>query len=337
MCCGAAGFAQPGPAGPRTIPAGPVKLTPGGFFELLGMERSATTPDPIHTRFGAIPLEDTPAEALLSPSHSRLQLRADTAAIPVHLTGYLEADFLSATRGGAPFRWRQMWGAARWGRWELLAGKAWSLLRPNRAGIDSDVGLMNTLVIEPAYHVGLVGSRTRQVRLSRTMGEYHAVLAWESSGNFIAKVTADKRFGHVELAGMTGHRGQRGISAAAMVPVRGPVRFVTQHYWSKRAASLALGVVPAGVSGGAALEGIELAPNPHVDIYAYAGWVWAARSGGNHVVDEYTVGANYRVPVRSLHGVTQLGFQLSRIDRELWTGRPGAMTCLLSQLRYSFN
>jgi len=196
---------------------------------------------------------------------------------------------------------------------------------------------MNTLVIEPAYHVGLVGARTRQFRLSRALGDYHAVVSWESSGALVAKVTADKRFGHLELAGVGGRHGQRGVSAAAVMPVRGPVRFVAQHYWSKRAASLALGVVPAGVSGGSAIEGIEIAPNPHVDLYGYAGWVWAARSAGNHVVAEYTAGANYRVPMRSLHGIAQFGVQLSRIDRELWTGQPGAMTCLLSQLRYSFN
>jgi hypothetical protein len=301
------------------------------------MDRTATTPDPIHTRFGLIPLGETPGELLVSPGHSRLQLRADSADIPVHLTGYIENDFLATTRGGTPFRWRQMWGAARWRGWELMAGKAWSLLRPNRAGITSDGGLMNTLVIEPAYHVGLVGSRIRQVRLARQFGDYHAVVSWEANGDFVAKVTADKSFAHLELAGMTGRHDQRGVSAAAVVRVHGPLRFVTQQYWSKRAAALALGVVPAGVNGGSSLEGIEIAAGRHVDLYAYAGWVWASRSDGNRVVGEYTAGGNYRVPVPSLHGIAQLGLQFSQIDRELWSGSRGRMNCLLTQFRYSFN
>jgi hypothetical protein len=136
---------------------------------------------------------------------------------------------------------------------------------------------------------------------------------------------------------MTGHRDQRAVSVAAVVRVHGPLRFVTQQYWSKHAAALALGVVSSGVNGGSSLEGIEIAAGPHVDLYAYAGWVRASRSDGNHVVGEYTAGVNYRVPLRSLHGVTQLGLQFSQIDRELWTGARGRMSCLLTQFRYSFN
>lgn len=330
-------YGQPAPPRPFTVDVGGVRLTPGGFFDLIGMARSATTADPIYTHFGSIPLEETPAEALLSPAHSRVQLRGDATEGPLHFTGYVESDFLNPTRGETPYRWRQAWGAGRWGGWAVLGGKAWSLLRPNRAGVSSDVGMMNTLVVEPAYHVGLVGARGRQFRLSRAMGDYHAVFAWETAGNFVAKATVDKRFGHAELAGFTGRRGERGVSAAGVISVAGPVRWVSQHYWSRRAAAQALGVVPRGLSGGSVLEGIEISVTRRVELYGYAGWVWAGKSSGNHLVWEYTAGGSYRIPAESMHGAFLLGVQASRIDRELWTGQSGAMNYLISTFRFTFN
>jgi hypothetical protein len=322
---------------PLLIEIGRIKLRPGGFFDLLTMSRSATTADNVYTHFGAIPLTDTPGETLASINHSRLQLRGDTHDGPILLTGYLESDFLNPTGGPTIYRWRQYWGAARWGGWEILGGRAWSLLRPNRVGIASDTGVMNTLVPEPNYHVGIVGSRNRQLRLARAMGDYHAVFAWETLGNFLFKATVDKQFGHVELVALQGHHARRGISAAATLNVAGPVRFVTQEYWSKNAASQALGVVPADVDGGSALEGFEIAATRHVNLYTYAGWVYGARSGGNRVVREYTVGGDHKTPVPALHGVASLGLQLSRIDRALWTPQSGVMNYVLGEFRFTFN
>src|SRR5581483_3821041 len=146
--------------------------------------------DNVYTHFGAIPLTDTPGEALLSTAHSRVHLRGDTREGPVQLSGYAESDFLNPIPGQTPYRWRQYWGAVQWGNWEVLGGKAWSMLRPNRVGVASDTGLMNTLVLEPSYHIGIVGSRNRQFRLSRKIGDYHAVLGWETAGNFLFKATA---------------------------------------------------------------------------------------------------------------------------------------------------
>jgi hypothetical protein len=322
---------------PLLFEIGGVKLRPGGFFELMAVGRSATTADNIYTHFGAIPLTNTRGETLTSINHSRLQLRGETEEGPILLTGYLESDFLSPVRGGTPYRWRQYWGAVRWRGWEILAGRAWSLLRPNRVGIASDTGVMNTLVIEPAYHVGIVGSRNRQIRLARTIGDYHAVFAWETLGNFLFKGTVDKKFGHIELVGLHGRHSRRGISAAATLNLVGPVRFITQEFWSKGAASQTLGVVLGDIDGGSALEGFEIAATPRLNFYTYAGWVYASRSPGNRVVREYTVGGDHRTPTPPLHGVLSFGLQLSRIDRALWTPQSGVMYYALAELRFTFN
>jgi hypothetical protein len=322
---------------PLLIPIGGVSLRPGGFFDLIAISRSATTPDSVYTHFGGIPLTDTPGETLASVNHSRLQLRADTHEGPVQLTGYIESDFLNLTPGNPPYRWRQYWGSAHFGRWEILGGRAWSLLRPNRIGIASDRDVMNTLVVEPDYHVGIVGSRNRQFRLARKFGDYHAVLAWETAGNFLFKAAVDKSFGHVELVALHGHHGRRGVSAAAALNLAGPVRFVTQQYWSKRAASQALSLIPADIDGGSTLEGFEIAATRHLNLYTYAGWVYGARSRGNRVVREYTAGGEHRTPVPSLQAVVSLGLQLSRIDRALWTPQSGVMYYVLGECRFTFN
>jgi hypothetical protein len=324
-------------AAARAQSIGGIHLKPGAFLELIGLTRTATTPDTISTHFGAIPLGDTSAESLWSARHSRLWLRGDRQAGPVALTFYLESDFLNPNLNQNPYRWRQYWGAARWGNWEISGGKEWSLLRPNRKGVQSETGLMNTLAIEPAYHVGLLGTRDRQFRLTRTIGDYHAVLAWETAGLFLAKAAADKKFGHVEIAALAGRREQRGISVAATLNLTGRVRFVTQEYWSKRAAYQALGVVPAALNGGSALEGVEFSATRHVDLYSYAGWVYADRSGGNRVVREYTAGGDYRIPAPSIHGAALFSLQFSRMDRALWTGQSGALFYAMYRFRFTFN
>ena len=80
-----------------------------------------------------------------------------------------------------PFRWRQYWTKAKIGRWEVLGGQTWSLLRPNRVGIEPERALMNTDVIEPNYQVGIVGQRYRQMRLSYSHEGWKAAVAWEST------------------------------------------------------------------------------------------------------------------------------------------------------------
>jgi hypothetical protein len=336
--CAIAGRAQAPSAQPLTLDFEGLKLRPGAFLDLIGLTRTATTPDTINTHFGAIPLVETPSESLWSPRHSRLWLRGDRATGPVTLTFYLESDFLNPNAGQSPYRWRQYWGAVHWRKWEISGGREWNLLRPNRFGVQSDTGTMNTLVPEPAYHVGLDGTRDRQFRLTRNFGDYNAVFAWQTNGLFLARVAVDKKFGHIELDSiLAGHHGQHGISAAAYLNVSKRVRVETQEYWSKRAAYQALGVVPTNVDGGNALEGLEFFLTPRIDAYAYAGWAYAARSGGNRVVREYTVGGDYRIPIPSLHGLALFSLQLSRMDRALWIGQSGVMSYAMYRFRYTFN
>src|SRR5258708_26141995 len=222
--------------GPILVHIGPITLKPSGFLDSIGMSRSSITPDSVSTKFGRIPLTDGPGESLGTPRHSRMMLNGDWTAGPIEFSGYLESDFMNFTPRQSPYHWRQYWGQARIGQWEILGGQAWSLRRPNRLGTASDRDTMNTDVIDPAYHVGLLGSRLRQIRVTRTMGNYKAAMAWEGDGNLLTKIVHDKNRQHFEAGAFTGRFGRRGVTASAALTLTSRFRIVTQQYWSKRAA-----------------------------------------------------------------------------------------------------
>jgi hypothetical protein len=322
---------------PVLVHLGPMTLQPSAFLDLIGMSRSATTADSVSTHFGNIPLEDTPGESLGSPRHSRLMLKGDLPAGPFRFSAYLESDFLNLTPGESPYRWRHYWGQAAIGNWEILGGQTWSLLRSNRVGTGMDA--MNTDVIDPAYHVGLIGSRLRQIRVSRTMGVYKAAVAWEGVGNVVAKIVRDTERQHYELAGFGGRTGRGGVAASAAVGLTPRLRLVTQVYWSRRAAYEELAVVPVGVNGGSTLEGIEVQVRKHLEVYSYGGLVYAAQASasGNRRVWEWTAGVSQKVGLHSLRSGLLMSLQYSHIDRAIWAGNGGAMDYLMYRFRYTFN
>jgi hypothetical protein len=264
-------------------------------------------------------------------------LKSGLQAGPVHFTTYVESDFLNPATGSAPWYWRHYWAAARWRGWELLGGKAWSLLRPNRHGTSSDRDLMNTDALEPSYHVGLVGARRRQVRLTRTLGGQNLALAWENNGNYTAKVTADRGLGHLELAAFSGRSRRRGVSAAAVVPVAARLRVVTQQFWSNRDINEALGIVPARVGGLATIQGVEVQATRALEVYSYAGMVYGSRSAGNRTARSWSAGASYRRPVSEWYGSVALSLEYSYVDRALWAGPSGSLQYVMYGLRYRFN
>src|SRR5437763_987062 len=144
-----------------------------------------------------------------------------------NLSGYVETDFLNAP-GKEPYRFRQYWGEYRIGKWRILAGQAWSLLRPNRTGINSEGALMNTLVVEPAYHVGLAGVRNRLIRITRDEGNWHYAVSYEHGRVFLAKAAHDSPRMHLEAIG-AGSVHRRGAAFAAVVHASRKVDIVSEE------------------------------------------------------------------------------------------------------------
>jgi hypothetical protein len=315
---------------------GPLAVRPSGFLDFIGMARSATTPDSVSTRFGQIPLSETPGQALDTFSHSRLMLKSEYwfSGKRAAVSGYLEADFLSPP-GTSPWHWRQYWGSVRFGSWEVLGGKGWSLLRPNRDGVSTERGLMNTEVIDPAYHTGLAGTRRRQVRASYVFGRSAAAAAWQSNGDFEGKWALDAGSGHFEAAALAGRRGRRATQVSAVLHVSPQLRLVTQQFVTHRALNEALNLVAPEASGFATLEGPEWQVRKKLEWYGYAGWVRSNRSAGNRLVRQFTTGWNWRSPAAALRGVVTLSLQYSYLERELWSGGSGSMHYVMGRMRFA--
>lgn len=251
---------------------------------------------------------------------------------------YLEADFLQPA-GHAPFRWRQYWGELRIGKWRLLGGQAWSLLRPDRQGTDSyPVDLFSTLVVEPAYHVGLTGVRRGELRLTGDLGHGNtAAVAWTSGGRFEGKFAHDwDRRVHLEAMAYGGTRDRLGFGVGHSFELTPRVRLVGAEFWSRGGGPEILGILNGGVRAYSVIEGVELPLRANrLTLYSYGGIVYAARNSGNRMAREYTVGARRRL-WSAAQGQLMLNAQFSQLDRAVWDGRSGSLTYVMGGLRYAF-
>ncbi len=317
---------------------GRVLLRPSGFFDVIAEGRSETTGDTISTRFSFIPLtENTPSETLWSFSHSRIALHGETPLAAGILTGYLEADFLTP-KGDAPWRWRQYWGEYKQGKWSIMAGHGWSLLRPNRRGLTSETALMNTMVIEPAYHVGLIGVRRRQVRLTRELPHgMEAAIEWESGGRYLFKIVEDRKRAHLEAGVMAGTRGRRGVMLAHLVKLNSRLQLVGQQFAARGEGPEALGIVPDRVPVWSVIEGLEAPVAKSMTLFAYAGGVDGGRlrPSDNHLEAQWTVGAHRRI-FANPQGTLFLSGQVSQIARQIWDGRNGHLNYWMTSVRYVY-
>ena len=310
------------------------KINPSGFFEADGMWRGATTGDTISTKFGAIPLRATEDEWLGSMAHSRAMVKGTVDFGEFKLVGYGESDFL-VKQGIAPFRWRQYWGQIEVGRWRLLGGQTWSLLRPNRKGILPDTELMNTHVPEPNYHVGLAGLRKKQLRLIRDFDNgYVAAVEYESQGRVLAKVAKDSKWGHAEVATTVGREGHRGASLGGVVKLGSRVNWVSQALWSRGAGPDMLGLIPDLVHAHSTVQGAEVRVTKHSEIFGYCGIVYGGRSLSNRVVREWTVGTVSKLYSDPRSGTLSFTTQYSQMDRAPWLGGHGSMNQMILSMRF---
>ena len=293
------------------------------------MLRTATTGDTVNTRFGRIPLHDSPSESLVSAGHSRIQVCAQAGDLSV----YVETDFLNAP-GREPYRFRQYWGEYRIGKWRVLGGQAWSLLRPNRVGIESEGNLMNTFVVEPAYHVGLAGLRNRQLRVTREDGNWRVAISYEAGNSFLAKLAHDSRRLHLEAAGL-GSAHRRAASLAAVIHTPRKIDIVTQQVVSHGAGPGLLDTLPAQVNTCSTLQGIEMRVLRTVELFAYAGIVYGNHSSGNRTVREWTAGFIRHLFKQQRWGAASLSAQVSQLDRSTWQGSHGDMNYVQISFRYS--
>jgi TolA-binding protein len=158
-----------------------ITITPGGFLAAESVWRQHALASDINTPFNAIPFAGAPqsnlSEFFGSGRQSRISMLAEGKLKNVKLTGYVEADFLSAgvtsnnnESNSYTLRQRQAWGqAALQNGFSFTGGQMWSLVTETRNGVDNRTEAL-PMTIDPQYNIGFSWARQYGFRVAKKFG-----------------------------------------------------------------------------------------------------------------------------------------------------------------------
>ena len=171
---------------PFSFRIGGADFAPGGFMDFATAWRSRNVGSGVATSFASVPYANSAAgrmpEFRSSAANSRMTLTiTETPTKNMTLTGYLEGDFsgnqpssLYVTSYSNTWRMRHFWVNLAHGKWEVLAGQAWTLLTPNRLAVSPvSSNVFVGLGEDSNYMPGLAWGRPGQLRVS-----YHPNSKW---------------------------------------------------------------------------------------------------------------------------------------------------------------
>lgn len=163
---------------PLTIHYKGVKITPIGFFAFENVYRSSAINSDINTPFNSTPYsgaaESHTSELNFSGRQSRVGALFEGDTGPFKLSGYVEADFLSAgatsnenQSNSYTLRQRQIWGqAATQGGFAVTGGQMWSLVTETKKSTDNRTENL-PMNIDAQYNVGFSWSRQAAIRFQK--------------------------------------------------------------------------------------------------------------------------------------------------------------------------
>ncbi|MBV8049874.1 MAG: hypothetical protein JOZ80_01720 [Acidobacteriaceae bacterium] len=155
-----------------------ITITPGGFLAAETVWRSHALGADINTPFNSIPFDGATASHLSefygSGRQSRVSMLAEGKLNAAKLTGYVEADFLSAgitsnnnQSNSYSLRQRQAWAqAALNSGWSFTGGQMWSLVTETKSGVDNRSEAL-PMTIDAQYNVGFSWARQYGFRLAK--------------------------------------------------------------------------------------------------------------------------------------------------------------------------
>jgi hypothetical protein len=164
---------------PTTIHVKGITITPGGFLAAETVRRTRALAADINTPFNSLTMpgasQSTMGEFFGSGRQSRMSMLAEGRLKSVKLSGYLEADFLSAgvtsnnnQSNSYTWRQRQAWGQAAFDNgWTFTGGQMWSLVTETKHGTDNRTEAL-PMTIDPQYTVGFSWARQYGVRLQKS-------------------------------------------------------------------------------------------------------------------------------------------------------------------------
>jgi hypothetical protein len=155
-----------------------ITITPGGFLAAETVWRSRGTASDINTPFNSIPLpgatQSRMDEFFASGRQSRISMLGEGKVGTVKMSGYVEADFLSAATtsnnnqsNSYSLRQRQVWGQGAWDNgWTITGGQMWSLITETKKGMDNRTEAL-PMTIDPQYTIGFSWARQYGFRVTK--------------------------------------------------------------------------------------------------------------------------------------------------------------------------
>jgi len=155
-----------------------VTITPGGFFAAEFVRRSRALAADINTPFNSLTMPGASQSAISeffgSGRQSRVSMLVEGRLKSAKLTGYVEADFLSAgitsnnnQSNSYTLRQRQAWGQAAFDNgWTITGGQMWSLVTETTRGLENRSEAL-PMTIDPQYTVGFSWARQYGLRLTK--------------------------------------------------------------------------------------------------------------------------------------------------------------------------
>jgi hypothetical protein len=167
---------------PLAIHVKGITITPGGFLAGESVWRSRALGADINTPFNTLTMpgasQSVMSEFFGSGRQSRISMLAEGKLGMAKLSGYVEADFLSAAvtsnnnqSDSYSLRQRQAWGqAALDSGWSFTGGQMWSLLTETKHGVDNRTEAV-PMTIDPQYTIGFTWARQYGFRVAKDFGD----------------------------------------------------------------------------------------------------------------------------------------------------------------------
>jgi hypothetical protein len=155
-----------------------ITITPGGFVAAEFVRRSRALGSDINTPFNSLTMpgaaQSSISEFFGSGRQSRISMLAEGKLSSAKLSGYYEADFLSAgvtsnnnQSNSYTLRQRQAWGQAAFNNgFTFTGGQMWSLVTETKHGVDNRTEAV-PMTIDPQYTAGFSWARQYGLRLSK--------------------------------------------------------------------------------------------------------------------------------------------------------------------------
>ena len=166
-----------------------ISITPGGFLAAETVWRQHALASDVNTPFSSITFPGASqshiSEFFGSGRQSRISMLAEGKLGSAKVSGYVEADFLSAgvtsnnnQSNSYSLRQRQAWGQAALNNgWTFTGGQMWSLITETKKGVDNRSEAL-PMTIDAAYTAGFSWARQYGFRVSKNLLGNKAWLAF---------------------------------------------------------------------------------------------------------------------------------------------------------------